>query len=119
MFILTYEKHIKTYWKMEKIKVKEAYEILGTTQFQDELKRQLNLELKRLDTPAPAKMKWKASPAFSVLRKGLLDDEELFYSEYISILHKKSILSSGERTYIQQIGNLAFKNISHLFEVLS
>ena len=102
----------------EKIKVKEAYEILATTQFQTELKRQLNLELKRLNAPAPAKMKWKASPAFSVLKKGLLYDEELFYSEYVSILYKRSTLSSGERSYIQQIGNLAFKNVSPLFEVV-
>ena len=104
---------------MEKIKVKEAYEILGTTQFQAELKRQLALEINKLKILPPANTRWKASPVFSVQKKGLLDDEELFYSEYVSILHKRSALSSGERSYIQQIGHLAFKNISLLFEVLS
>ena len=84
---------------MEKIKVKEAYEILGTTQFQDELKRQLALEINKLKIQPPANMRWKASPVFSVQKKGLLDDEELFYSEYVSILYKMSALSSGERLH--------------------
>lgn len=102
---------------LEKIKVKEAYEILATTQFQDELKRQLNMETRRLNSPAPEKMKWKASPAFSLMRKGFLVDEDRFFNEYLSCLHKQSKLSSGERSYIQQVGNLAFKNVSSLFEV--
>lgn len=102
----------------EKIKVQEAYEILATTQFQTELKRQLNLELNRLNAPAPEKMKWKASPAFSLMRKGFLVDEDRFFNEYLSCLYKTSKLSSGERSYIQQVGNLAFKNVSPLFEVV-